>query len=293
MSVHPYDHKALVVIPTCNAASFLDRTLASLAASIAVRRCRTGEPARDFLTVIVDDASTDETLAIAAGWRDRLPLLCLRNDQRQGTSCSRNRGAAARSAEFLFFLDHDDEYLPPHVDVCLSALEQQPDAGYVRTGVELTVPVDPGWLPIMASHLPITLCVRQDCHLLTGGFNEHEALRTLRCEDVLYANILEGFFRGLRTDAVTARHHLVAGNALDAQLERFRRPPGMVPNLLTAAQAEVRPQVESSHRLQVERTGRRLATVLRTMKPVGPSQPAQMTTMEDADRLDTPDRLAT
>lgn len=262
-------HTALVVIPTCNAAAFLDRTLASVAASIAHHCRRSGAAPDRFLTVVVDDASTDGTVAVAEGWRDRLSLMILGNAERRGTSFSRNRGAAAAAAAVLFFLDHDDEFLPEHLDVCLRGLDQRPDAAYVRTGVELTVPVHPAWLPVIASHLPITLGVRQDCHALLGGFNEDPAVRVLRCEDVLYANLLDGFFHGLRTDVVTARHHHMPGNALDNQLERFRQPPGAVPPTpMKPEETEARRQVEASHRRQAERVGQRFATLLRTMKPV-------------------------
>jgi glycosyltransferase involved in cell wall biosynthesis len=269
MSSRPYDVKALVVIPTCNAAAFLDRTLASVAASVAHHCERTGLAPEEIVTVVVDDASTDETVALAGRWRNRLHVTCLENPERRGTSYSRNRGATARSAEFVFFLDHDDEFLPGHIDICLAALAQHPQAGYVRTGVELTVPVHPDWLKIIASHLPINLCVRQDVHGLVGGFNEDESLRVLRCEDVLYANILDGFFQGVTVDEVTARHHHMPGNALDGQLDKFRAPPGTVQGEMSPDQRAASPQVHASHRMQLERAGRRLGTLLRTMKPVG------------------------
>lgn len=263
-------YRALVVIPTCNAAAFLDRTLASVAASLDLWCRRRGEAVDSILTVVVDDASDDATAGIAEAWRQRLPLLCLRNTTRRGTSASRNLGAAAAEAECLFFLDHDDEFLPEHLDVCLQGLAARPDAGFVRTEVELTVDVHPAWLPVFASHLPITLCVRQACHELVGGFNEDPAVRVLRCEDVLYANLLDGFFRGIRAAAVTARHHHMPGNALDSQLERFRQPPGALPPMpLKPEEQQARLQVDASHRRQAERAGQRIATLLRVMKGAG------------------------
>lgn len=259
---------ALVVIPAFNAGAFIVRTLESARESIVLHCRRRGRAVEDFLLVVVDDASTDETGSVVEKWGEEtgFPVLLIRNPVNLGTSASRNRGAAAASSRYVFFLDHDDEFFAEHVDLCLSALDARTEIAFVRTRVEMMAPVHPDWVPIISSHLPITLCVRQGCHDVLGGFNEHPAVRVLRCEDVLYANLLDGFFAGATIPQVTARHHRTPGNALDRQIGRFASAPGVVGEQLNEAEAAAKPEVMASHRRQAEAVGRRIAVVLHAGK---------------------------
>lgn len=88
-----------VVLPVYNGAATLDAALGALRASRL----------RDFELIVVDDASDDDSAAIAAR---HAPDLLLRNTTNQGHMAARNRGVAAARGEILFFTDADVTVAP-------------------------------------------------------------------------------------------------------------------------------------------------------------------------------------
>ncbi|MDE2516769.1 MAG: glycosyltransferase family 2 protein [Rhodospirillales bacterium] len=92
---------------------------------------------RDLAVAVVDDGSTDETLALARSQRDaRLILISQPN---QGVSAARNRGLAALPpVDAVLFLDGDDRLAPDALARLCAALAAAPDAvaavGPSRTG---------------------------------------------------------------------------------------------------------------------------------------------------------------
>jgi glycosyltransferase involved in cell wall biosynthesis len=93
-----------VVMPAFNAAATVERALASIAAQT--------QPPREV--IVVDDGSTDETVARIQAIRGRmngirLRLFCQRN---AGAGAARNRAVAEAVGTWLAFLDSDDEWLP-------------------------------------------------------------------------------------------------------------------------------------------------------------------------------------
>jgi GT2 family glycosyltransferase len=82
-----------VVVPVRNDPGHLRSCLASLAASRGA----------DHEVVVVDDASTDDSAAVAAALGARV----LRLERRSGPAAARNRGAEAARGEHLLFVDAD------------------------------------------------------------------------------------------------------------------------------------------------------------------------------------------
>lgn len=96
--------------------------------------------------IVVDDGSTDGTFESAAVFGE--PVRCIRQENR-GVSAARNRGAAASKAEYLAFLDADDEWLPRKLEVQYEHLSARPEvvASFTnsvavdeRTGNEWSLP---------------------------------------------------------------------------------------------------------------------------------------------------------
>ena len=111
-----------VVVPAYNAASTLARALDSIAA-------QTHRPAE---VIVVDDASSDATAAVAEAHRLRPRLLRLAVNQ--GAGGALHRGIEAATHDWVAFLDADDEWLPDKLAAQLEALADAPDAGVVATG---------------------------------------------------------------------------------------------------------------------------------------------------------------
>jgi glycosyltransferase involved in cell wall biosynthesis len=98
------------VIPAHNEERYIGATLRSVAASAAA----TGEP---FEVVVVDDASTDRTAAIAAEHGARVISV----NKRQ-IAATRNAGAWAARGDVLFFVDADTLANPAAVRAALRAI---------------------------------------------------------------------------------------------------------------------------------------------------------------------------
>ena len=111
-----------VVIPAYNAAAFLHETLASVAA-------QTLPPA---LVSVVDDASTDTTIAIAEAaaraFAAQIRIQILHNEGPRGPSAARNTAIRRSTADTIAPLDADDPILPDHLFVLSAALSAAPDA---------------------------------------------------------------------------------------------------------------------------------------------------------------------
>jgi len=91
-----------IVIPAYNAAATIGLQLAALA----------DEPLDDAEVLIADNGSDDTTVAVALGFRHRLPVRVVDASARRGPGSARNIGAAAAEGQVLLFVDADDRVLP-------------------------------------------------------------------------------------------------------------------------------------------------------------------------------------
>ena len=87
---------------------------------------------RDFELVIVDNASTDSTAAIIAGYEDPR-IVALRNPETVNLSRSLNIGLRRARGEYIARLDADDIALPERLAQQVSFLNAHPDVALVGT----------------------------------------------------------------------------------------------------------------------------------------------------------------
>ena len=74
-----------------------------------------GQTFTDFELIIVDDGSTDQSVAIIQGYRDpRIRLI--RFSQNKGVSAARNVGNHEARGEFIAVMDSDDIALPKRLE---------------------------------------------------------------------------------------------------------------------------------------------------------------------------------
>jgi hypothetical protein len=109
-----------VALCTCNGAAYLREQLDSL----------TAQTRRPDEVVIVDDVSTDNTVAIANAWATRQPMRvrveC--NATRLGVTGNFERAISLCSADIICLADQDDIWLSDKVARLAKALEGDPDA---------------------------------------------------------------------------------------------------------------------------------------------------------------------
>ncbi|EPX80518.1 glycosyltransferase family 2 protein [Salipiger mucosus] len=117
--------QASIVVPAFNAADTLGETLRSLLA----------QTHPDFEIVVVDDGSTDRTVAVARGFGDaRIRVVQQPN---RGLAGARNSGIAAARGAFIGFCDADDLWRPTKLAAHVAHLEANPEIGLSYSGSEL------------------------------------------------------------------------------------------------------------------------------------------------------------
>ncbi|CAB4975110.1 MAG: glycosyltransferase [Actinobacteria bacterium] len=88
------------VIPVFNVADYLDRCMSSVVAQ--------NLPRGTYEVIVVDDGSTDDSLAIAQRWRDAYPEVRVVTQPNRGVSAARNVGLALATGAYIWFVDSDD-----------------------------------------------------------------------------------------------------------------------------------------------------------------------------------------
>ncbi|MDQ2101933.1 glycosyltransferase family A protein [Azospirillum isscasi] len=217
-----------VVIPCYGMASMVERALDSVAAAIAFHRHVPFARQGDIRIVVVDDASPDDSADRAILWGRRhreFEVLAIRSTRNRGAGAARNIGAGVAEGEYLWFLDADDELLPPHFAAGIVTLDNAPSVGAFCSQIEVAADIHPEWKPAIGNSSVFNLCIRRACHEYIGGFPETECFR-LGFEDIAYRLFLSAAFKLMKSDIATVRYIWRPGNALDRQLQKLRRPFG-------------------------------------------------------------------
>ena len=103
-----------VIIPAYSAAAYIAAALESVGA----------QSWQDWEILVVEDGTADGTDSIVKSFLDRWPnhrVEYIRHSRNQGVSAARNTAILASRGEWLAFLDHDDIWMPHHLEnsVCL------------------------------------------------------------------------------------------------------------------------------------------------------------------------------
>ena len=102
-----------VVVPTRNRSVLLATTLRSALVQRGV----------DFEVLVVDEASTDNTLEVVDSFCDSR-IRVIRHTTAQGVSAARNRGVAEARGAWIAFLDDDDLWAPEKLELQLRAARE-------------------------------------------------------------------------------------------------------------------------------------------------------------------------
>jgi glycosyltransferase involved in cell wall biosynthesis len=109
-----------VVMPSFNRSALVTQALDSVR----------NQTARPFEILVVDDASTDDTVQRVEAWRDQtgFPVRIERLAKNGGVASARNRAMQLATTRYIAFLDSDDEHLPETLAKLVGALEETPGA---------------------------------------------------------------------------------------------------------------------------------------------------------------------
>jgi glycosyltransferase involved in cell wall biosynthesis len=114
-----------VIITSFNYTEYLPAAIASVLA----------QTDRDFELLIVDDGSTDGSLAVARSYSD--PRVRVLVEPHRGLGPTRNVGMQAARGRYIAFLDADDIWMPGKLAAQCAVLDRRADIGlvYTRFGV--------------------------------------------------------------------------------------------------------------------------------------------------------------
>jgi len=164
-----------VVVPAFNAARTLTETVESALS----------QTVRDLEVIIVDDGSSDGTVAVARSIQD--PRVRVVTRENGGAAAARNTGISEATGTWVAFLDADDIWLPTKIERQLAYAAEHPDVHALQTGAtfvddQLRVlsvrrckeSVDALWETLLFENLPAflsTLMVRRSKFDEIGGFD--------------------------------------------------------------------------------------------------------------------------
>lgn len=106
--------KATIVIPNLNGAGWLRDSIESIWA----------QTEQDFELIVVDNASTDESLAVARSYVGRERYTLIENDHNTGFSAAVNQGIRAAKGEYVVMFNNDAFAEPDWLAELIAAAEQ-------------------------------------------------------------------------------------------------------------------------------------------------------------------------
>lgn len=110
--------KITIFTPTYNRGYALDKLYESLLR----------QTCEDFLWLVIDDGSTDNTEELVRGWQDEHKIeIQYYKQKNQGKTAAHNRGAELTETELFFCVDSDDYLVDDAVEQILRAWESRPD----------------------------------------------------------------------------------------------------------------------------------------------------------------------
>ena len=120
-----------VVISAYNASRYLDEAIASILA----------QTFSDFELIVIDDGSTDDTLAILNGFAVRDARMRVISRPNIGLTKALNEGLALSRGEFLARMDADDVAMPDRFEKQIAYLREHPDVVLLGSRVQLIDPL--------------------------------------------------------------------------------------------------------------------------------------------------------
>lgn len=120
--------KFSVIVPLYNKVAYIERTLRSILL----------QSFHDFELIVVDDGSTDGSVAVAEKIIKEHSTFCrVVKQANTGVAVARNHGVELSKGQYICFLDADDWWEPDFLEEMSALIAQYPDAGLYGTNFYL------------------------------------------------------------------------------------------------------------------------------------------------------------
>ncbi len=106
-----------IVMPIYNRASFLDISIGSVLT----------QKFENFELICVDDGSTDNSFEILNKYADKDSRIIVIHQSNKGRCLARNEGLEIAQADWICFLDSDDQYFPDHLNILKNLIQENPE----------------------------------------------------------------------------------------------------------------------------------------------------------------------
>lgn len=113
-----------IIVPVYNAVNYLSRCVDSIL----------NQQFADFELIIVNDGSTDDSLAVCESFRRKDSRVLVINQDNAGVSSARNRGIKVAKGDFICFIDADDYVNPSYLEQLVSPALQNDKIDLVLQG---------------------------------------------------------------------------------------------------------------------------------------------------------------
>lgn len=167
-----------VVIPLYNKEHYIEKTIRSVL----------DQTCTDYEIIVVDDGSSDNSLALAQKFAsDRVRIIPQEN---QGVSVARNTGILNAGGEFICFLDADDEWRPDYLAAINGLTEAYPESSIFVTAY--AVNMGNGKVNYSARLEPETGCLPSYWLTLAKGYDfVWTSAATMRRETLIEAGLFK------------------------------------------------------------------------------------------------------
>ena len=139
---------------------------------------------QDYEHIIVDDCSSDNSMAIAQAYAAEDPRIRIyRNETNLGDYPNRNKAASYARGEYIKYLDADDMHGRFMVDMMIDAMEMYPEAGFALFDYGPNKPLFPMLLQPQEAYeahytgvhqifhrAPLSAIIKKDVFEAVGGF---------------------------------------------------------------------------------------------------------------------------
>jgi len=180
--------------------------------------------------VIVEDCSTDDSLAVVEDWikvnEQRFNTIYLvQHMENQGLSGARNTAVSISSTPYVFILDADNLLYPRCIERCVEALETDERAAVAypiieKFGEEHSLIGNVVWNPERfkrKNYIDAMSLVRKDALYAVDGYSELAAVGKLGWEDYeLWCKFIDNEFYGVPVQEVLARYRTHADSMLNS-----------------------------------------------------------------------------